>query len=88
MYEAVMLRQRKSLRCGFYIKKFDTLEELANYMMAVNNVGRCYRVRGLTRKEQRILTNKCWSILQKSNDGIHNEIVQSINIEQHLEDDE
>ena len=65
MYEAVMLRQRKSLRCGFYIKKFDTLEELANYIMAVNNVGRCYRVRGLTRKEQRILNNKCWSVFKK-----------------------
>ena len=75
MYEAVMLRKRKSLRCGFYIKKFDTLEELANYIMAVNNVGRCYRVRGLNRKEQRILNNKSWSIYQKSNDGIHNEIV-------------
>ena len=65
MYEAVMLRQRKSLRCGFYIKKFDTLEELANYIMAVHNIGRCYRVRGLTRKEQRILNNKCWSVFQR-----------------------
>ena len=65
MYEAVMLRKRRSFRRGFYIKKFDTLEELANYMMAVHNVGRCYRIRGLTRKEQRILTQKCWSIFQK-----------------------
>ena len=65
MYEAVMLRKRRSFRRGFYIKKFDTLEELANYIMAVNNVGRCYRVRGLTHKEQRILNNKCWSVFQK-----------------------
>ena len=65
MYEAVMLRKRKSLRCGFYIKKFDTLEELANYIMADHNVGRCYRVRGLTGKEQRILNSKCWSVYQR-----------------------
>lgn len=65
MYEAVMLRKRRSFRRGFYIKKFDSLEELANYIMAVNNVGRCYRVRGLTRKEQRILNNKCWSVSQR-----------------------
>ena len=70
MYEAVMLRERRSLRSGFYIKKFDTLEELANYIMAVHNVGRCYRTRGLTRKEQRTLTNKCWSI-EKMNRYIH-----------------
>ena len=65
MYEVVMLRQRKSLRCGFYIKKFDTLEELANYIMAVNNVGRCYRVRGLTRKEKQIFYTKCRSVFKK-----------------------
>ena len=65
MYEAVMLRKRKSLRCGFYIKKFDTLEELANYIMAVNNVGRCYRVRGLTRKEKQIFYTKCRSVFKK-----------------------
>lgn len=65
MYEAIMLRKRRSFRRGFYIKKFDTLEELANYIIAVHNVGRCYRTRGLTRKEQRILTQKCWSIYEK-----------------------
>ena len=64
MYEAVMLRKCKSLRRGFYIKKFDTLEELANYIIAVHNVERCYRVRGLTLKEQRILNTKCWSIVK------------------------
>lgn len=62
MYEAVMLRKRKSLRCGFYIKKFNTLEELAKYMMSPSNIRKCYRTRGLTRKEQRTLYDKCWSV--------------------------
>lgn len=65
MYEAVMLRKCKSLRSGFYIKKFDSLEELAKYIMSVPNVGRCYRARGLTCKEQRILNAKCWSMFQR-----------------------
>lgn len=65
MYEAVMLRDRRSLRRGFYIKKFDTLEDLAKYIMSVPNVGRCYRLRGLTCKEQRIFNTKCWSVLQR-----------------------
>lgn len=68
MYEAVMLRDRRSLRRGFYIKKFDTLEELANYIMADRNVGRCYRLRGLTCKEQRILNTKCRSLLFQRKD--------------------
>lgn len=67
MYEAVMLRKRRSLRRGFYIKKFDTLEELANYIMAVHNAERCYRIRGLTTKEHQILNTKCWSIERKMN---------------------
>lgn len=71
MYEAIMLRKRRSFRRGFYIKKFDTLEELANYIMAVHNVGRCYRTRGLTLKEKRILNTKCWSIYKKMNRYIH-----------------
>lgn len=62
MYEAVMLRNRRSLRYGFYIKKFNTLEELAKYMMSPSNVGKCYRTRGLTRKEQQTLYDKCWSV--------------------------
>lgn len=68
MYEAVMLRDRRSLRREFYIKKFDTLEELANYIMADRNVGRCYRLRGLTCKEQRILNTKCRSLLFQRKD--------------------
>lgn len=62
MYEAVMLRKRRSFRRGFYIKKFDTLEELARYIMSPYNCGRIYRTRGLTLKEMRILDSKCWSI--------------------------
>ena len=65
MYEAVMLRKRKSLRCGFYIKKFDTLEELVNYIMAVHNIGRCYRIRGLTLKDKQIFYTKCRSVFKK-----------------------
>lgn len=65
MYEAVMLRKRRSLHRGFYIKKFDSLEELAEYIMSPNNLERYYRARGLTRKEQWILTNKCLSMFQE-----------------------
>ena len=65
MYEAVMLRKRRSFRRGFYIKKFDTLEELARYIMSPFNCGRVYRVRGLTHKEHRILNIKCWSIVRE-----------------------
>lgn len=70
MYEAVMLRKCKSLRRGFYIKKFDTLEELAKYIMSPFNCRRVYRTRGLTLKERRILNTKCWSI-EKMNRYIH-----------------
>ena len=67
MYEAVMLRKYKSFCHGFYIKKFNTLEELANYIMAAHNIKRCYRIRGLTIKEHRILNMKCWSIKKRIN---------------------
>lgn len=65
MYEAVMLRKRRSFRGGFYIKKFDTLEELAKYIMSPFNCGRIYKVRDLTHKEYRILNSKCWSIVRE-----------------------
>lgn len=65
MYEAVMLRKYRSFRRGFYIKKFNTLEELAKYIMLPFNYLRVHRIRGLTSKEMRILHSKCWSIERK-----------------------
>lgn len=65
MYDVVMLRNHKNIRSGFYIKEFGTLEELSKYIMSPNNLERCYRIRGLTRKEQLILNTKCWSVFQR-----------------------
>lgn len=62
MYVAVMLRKCRSLRRGFFIKEFDTLEELARYTMLPFNCERVYRIIGLTLKEKQILNTKCWSI--------------------------
>lgn len=70
MYEAVMFRKYKSSCRGFYIKKFNTLEELAKYITLLSNYLRVHRIRGLTSKEMRILNDKCWSIERKDSRNI------------------
>lgn len=67
MYQAVMLRKRKNRHSGFYVKNFESLEKLAKYIMSPVNLGRCYKLRGLTVKEQRIFNYKCYSIDCKEN---------------------
>ena len=54
MYEAVMMRDRTSIRHGFYVKKFDDLESLVKYITLPHKAGRRYRMRGLSRKEKLI----------------------------------
>ena len=61
-----MLRKSRSLRKGFYIKKFKDLESLANYLMSPTNSGRFYRLRNLTNEEKRILNIKSWSIYRRN----------------------
>ena len=66
MYEAVMFRKSRTLKNGFYIKKFKDLESLADYLMSSTNSGRFYRLRNLTDKEKRILNSKTWAIYDRN----------------------
>lgn len=62
MYEVVMLRKSRTSRKGCYIKKFKDLESLADYLTSHSNISRLFGFRGLTRKEQQILSYKYYSM--------------------------
>lgn len=65
MYRAIMSRKNSSVRHGCYIKKFDTLEDIAKYIISSYNHERCYRLIGLTFKEEQILISKCRALFQR-----------------------
>ena len=65
MYQAIMLRKRRNPYSGFYIKNFESLDKLAKYIMSPSNLERCYRLKGLSLRKCRILSDKCYSIKYK-----------------------
>ena len=50
---------------NYFIRSFDTIEELTNYLSKGDNLDRLWRIKGLRFKEQKVLNEKLSARLTK-----------------------